>query len=193
MQSLYSQSAISKQMLDDADARLKAAKGTLDNAQAAYDLAAIGPREEEIRRAEGQLQALEANLALQEYNLEQTQLIAPVDGVIRSRLLEVGDMAAPSKPVFLMTTSEKKWIRAYISEKRLGEVKPGMKAKVTIDSFPDKPLTGEVGYISDTAEFTPKTVQTEELRTSLLYEVRIYVDDPENTLRMGMPATITFD
>ena len=83
-----------------------------------------------------------------------------------------------------------KWVRAYISEKRLGEIKPGMSAQVIIDSFPDKPINGQVGYISNVAEFTPKTVQTEELRSSLVYEVRVYVEDKDNVLRMGMPATV---
>ncbi len=193
MQSLYAQNAVSKQTVDDAEAKYKAAKGTYDSATAAYDLAAIGPREEEIRQAEAKLQSLEANLKLLEYNLEQATLIAPIDGVVRSRLAEPGDMATPSKSVFLLTVDNKKWIRAYVSETQLGMIQPGMEANVTIDSQPDKPIKGTIGYISDTAEFTPKNVQTTDLRTSLLYEIRVYVDDPDNVLRLGMPATVTFD
>lgn len=193
MDNLYRQSAISKQQLDDADAKYKAAQAALDNARAAYNLSEIGPRAEDIKEAEAQLEGLRANLAQQEYNLEQSELKAPMDGVIRSRLLEPGDMASPQKPVYLLTIDNKKWIRAYVSEKQLGLVHPGQKARVYIDSFPDKPLSGEVGYISSTAEFTPKTVQTPELRSSLLYEVRIYVNDNDNSLRLGMPATVTLE
>ena len=72
----------------------------------------------------------------------------------------------------------------------MGRIKQGMSASVTIDSYPDEPIPGRVGYISSVAEFTPKTVQTEELRTSLVYEVRVYVDDPGDRLRLGMPATV---
>ena len=193
MDNLYSQSAISKQQLDDADAKYKAAKAALDNARAAYNLSEIGPRTEDIKEAEAQLEGLRANLAQQEYTLAQAELKAPLDGVIRSRLLEPGDMASPQKAVYTLTIDNKKWIRAYVSEKQLGLIHPGQKAKVIIDSFPDKPLNGEIGYISNVAEFTPKTVQTPELRSSLLYEVRIYVDDNDNVLRLGMPATVTLE
>lgn len=193
MDNLYNQSAISKQQLDDADAKYKAAKAALDNAHAAYNLAEVGPRAEDIKEAEAQLEGLRANLAQQKYNLEQSELKAPQDGVIRSRLLEPGDMASPQKAVYTLTIDNKKWIRAYVSEAQLGLVHPGQKAKVIIDSFPNKPISGEIGYISNVAEFTPKSVQTPELRSSLLYEVRVYVDDPDNVLRLGMPATVTLE
>ena len=192
MQSLYNQHAIAKQNVDDADSRLKVAQANLKTAKEAQQLAHVGARSEDIAAAEAQLQAYQAELKTQEYNLSQATLVAPQDGVIRSRLLEPGDMASASKAVYLMATNDMKWVRTYIPEKRLGEVKEGMEANVVIDSFPDKPLKGQVGYISNTAEFTPKSVQTEELRTSLLYEIRIYVKDEENVLRMGMPATVTF-
>lgn len=124
--------------------------------------------------------------------MSQATLVAPQDGVIRSRLMETGDMASAARPVYLIGLSDPKWIRAYVAESRLGELREGMEADVYVDSFPNEAIKGKVGYISDTAEFTPKSVQTEELRTSLLYEVRIFVDDEENRLRMGMPATVKF-
>ncbi len=192
MQSLFEQNAISKQSRDDAETRWKAAAANLENAKAALRLSNIGPREEDIAAAEAQLDALKVSLKTQEYNLSQATLVAPLDGVIRSRLLEPGDMASPSKPVYMIGLEDTKWVRAYISEKRLGEVKEGMEATVTIDSFPNDPIKGQVGYISNTAEFTPKSVQTEELRSSLLYEIRVYVNDEKNVLRMGMPATVRF-
>ena len=99
-------------------------------------------------------------------------------------------MASPSKPVFKLSLPGKKWVRAYVPETELGRIYEGQKACVYIDSQPGKALEGQVGYISGTAEFTPKTVQTEELRTSLVYEVRVYVDDNDNVLRLGMPATV---
>lgn len=193
MAGLYSHAAVSRQALDNAEAQYKAAAANLENAREAMALSRKGPRSEDIAEAEANLQGLKAELALQEYNLAQSRLLAPADGVIRSRLQEPGDMTSPQNPVFLLAVNDKKWVRAYIPETRLGQVKPGMAARVYIDSMPDKPLQGQVGYISDVAEFTPKTVQTEELRTSLLYEMRVYVDDEENVLRMGMPATVRLD
>jgi hypothetical protein len=78
-------------------------------------------------------------------------------------------------------------VRVYVSEPDLGKVKPGMAARIFTDSQPDRPLAGKVGYISSVAEFTPKSVQTEELRTSLVYEVRVLVEDGGNVLRLGSP------
>lgn len=167
MASLLADGAVSRQSADDAEARWKAA-------------------------AEAQLSSLKAGLENDLYNLSQATLVAPQDGVIRSRLMETGDMASAARPVYLIGLSDPKWIRAYVPESRLGELREGMEANVYVDSFPNEAIKGKVGYISDTAEFTPKSVQTEELRTSLLYEVRIFVDDEENRLRMGMPATVKF-
>jgi HlyD family secretion protein len=110
--------------------------------------------------------------------------------VVRSRLLEPGDMATPQRPVFALALAQPKWVRVYVSETDLGKVKPGMTARVVTDSHPDHPLQGKVGYISSVAEFTPKSVQTEELRTSLVYEVRVVVEDSGNVLRLGQPATV---
>lgn len=99
-------------------------------------------------------------------------------------------MASPQKPVFSLAITDPKWIRAYVSEPDLGKVHPGMAAAVAVDSFPNRRFDGWVGFISPVAEFTPKTVQTEELRTSLVYEVRVFVQDPSDELRLGMPATV---
>lgn len=192
MLALYNADAVSKQEMDNAEAAYKAADAALQNAVAAHQMTTIGPRYEDIAAAEAQLQTLRESLKIAEYNLEQATLIAPQDGVIRSRLLEPGDMASPSAPVYILSLDTPKWIRAYVAEDRLGELYEGKPAKVTIDSFPNQPLDGQVGYISDTAEFTPKSVQTTELRTALLYEVRIYVEDKDNVLRLGMPATVSF-
>lgn len=192
MTSLLSAGAVSHQSADDAGAKWKAAAANLNQARAALELANTGPREEDIAAAEAQLSELKAALASDEYHLSNATLVAPQDGVIRSRLMEPGDMASAAKPVYLIGLSSPKWIRAYVPESRLGELREGMEARVYTDSFPDEAVPGQVGYISDTAEFTPKSVQTEELRTSLLYEVRIFVDDEKNHLRMGMPATVKF-
>ena len=121
--------------------------------------------------------------------LSQYELRAPADGVIRSRLLQPGDMASPSAPVFKLSLLDKKWVSAYVSATDLGKIYEGQAALVSIDSQKE-PVQGQIGYISDTAEFTPKNVQTDELRTALVYEIRVYVDDPDNVLRMGMPATV---
>lgn len=182
--------AISQQDLDNAHARQRVALAQLENQKKALQLALIGPRKEDIAQAEAQLNVSQAELALLKHQLSQAELTSPIDAVVRSRLLEPGDMASPQRPVYALAITDPKWVRAYIPETDLGLIKPGMSARVTIDSNPDQPIEARIGYISSVAEFTPKTVQTEELRTSLVYEVRIYVDDPGDRLRLGMPATV---
>jgi HlyD family secretion protein len=167
----------------EAEARLVAA-------QKALALIVAGPRSEEVAEAEARLRAAEAQLALLQQQLAEAQLVAPVHGIVRTRLMEPGEMASPQKPVFSLAVTDPKWVRAYISESDLGKVSPGMVASVAVDSFPEQRFEGWVGFISPVAEFTPKAVQTAELRTSLVYEVRMFVKDPGDALRLGMPATV---
>ena len=180
-----------QQNLDNAEAALKLARARLDEARQALILAKKGPRDEDIRAASAQLEAYEAALKLKEQELADTSLYASDDGVIQDRILEPGDMASPQTPVYTLALTDPVWVRAYVPEPDLGKIAPGMKAEVTTDSFPENPYQGWIGYISPTAEFTPKQVETPELRTRLVYQVRIYVSNPQNQLRMGMPVTVT--
>jgi len=184
---------ISRQDMENAESRLSVARAQLETQRKALELAQIGPRKEDIAQAAAQLQAARADLALLRHRVELSQLIAPTNAVVRSRLLEPGDMASPQRPVYALAITSPKWVRAYVSETQLGRIRPGMSGSVTTDTFPDQPIQGHIGFISSVAEFTPKTVQTEELRTSLVYEVRIFVDDPDDRLRLGMPATVRID
>lgn len=147
----------------------------------------------EADTARATLAAQEARTALLRIRLADTELHAPADGVIQSRVIEAGEMASPSRVAFVLARTDRKWVRAYLPEPQLGHVERGMPAQVISDSFPDRPFEGHVGFISPQAEFTPKAVQTTELRTMLVYEVRILVDDPDNRLRLGMPVTVHID
>jgi HlyD family secretion protein len=182
--------AVRQQDVDSAKAALEVAEAKLVVNQRALELAVIGPRKEDIAEAKAQLRANEAQLALLQQQLADAQLLAPVDAVVRTRILEPGDMASPQKPVFTLAITNPKWVRAYVSEPDLGKLHEGMAAAIAVDSFPGRRFEGWVGFISPVAEFTPKAVQTEELRTSLVYEVRVFVQDPSDVLRLGMPATV---
>ncbi len=181
----------SRQRRDDARAALDVAQARLAAAHEAYRLIVIGPRKEDIAAAKATLEADRANLALAQRELADTKLDAPSDGVIQNRLLERGDMASPQQPVFTLALNKPVWVRTYVPETDLGKIRPGMKAEVTTDSFPGKTYQGWIGYISPTAEFTPKTVETPEVRTRLVYQVRVFVRQPEDQLRLGMPAVVT--
>jgi HlyD family secretion protein len=102
-------------------------------------------------------------------------------------------MATPQRPVLNLALVDPKWIRAFVSESDLGRIHGGMKASISTDSFPGRTVPGWVGFIASVAEFTPKSVQTAELRSSLVYEVRVFVQDPQDQLRLGMPATVLLE
>jgi HlyD family secretion protein len=182
--------AVSPQDLDAARTRLALTQAQQDARQQAHALMQLGPRHEDIAQAEAQLAALRAERALIQHQVELSSLKAPQAGVVRSRLMEAGDLASPQRPAYTLALTSPKWVRAYVTETELGRIKPDMAAQVSTDSHPDQPIAGQVGYISSVAEFTPKSVQTEALRPGLVYEVRILLQDPDDRLRLGMPATV---
>lgn len=182
--------AISKQDLDGARTALDVATARLTLAQKSLELVNAGPRKEDIAQAEAQLRGDEARLLLLRRQLADSELRSPSDAVVRSRLMEPGEIATPQRPVFSLAVVDPKWVRAYVSETELAKVRPGMPATVHADGVPKRSFTGWVGYISPVAEFTPKTVQTAELRTSLVYQIRVFIKDKDDELRLGMPATV---
>jgi len=187
---LSMQDLASKEQTDNAETAAKAARERVKAATEMLNLAIQGPRQEDIAAAKAELKADQAQLALAKYNLANASLYAPADGVIRNRILEPGDMASPLRPAYTLAITDPLWVRAYVPEKSLGKLRPGMRAEVETDSFPGKRYRGWVGFISPTAEFTPQSVQTEELRTQLVYQVRVFVCNSQGELRLGMPATV---
>lgn len=192
-----------RQQLHKAQAEVKAARIAASNAQSNYQRAKalvaqhfVAQEKADNARdaynaAEAKLQVSQATLKLAQKALADTSLYAPDDGIIQERILEVGDMASPQRPVYTLALTDPLWVRVYVQETSLGKVKPGMLADVTTDSYPGKHYRGWVGYISPTAEFTPKAVETTEVRSSLVYQARVFVCNPQNELRLGMPATVT--
>jgi len=197
-QTLAKQQYVSLQIRDDAErsylaqqADLAATEQMLAAKQQALQLAVIGPRKEDIAAAEATLKADQAALALAQKQLADTQLYAPADGIIQNRILEPGDMASPQTPVFTLALDNPLWVRAYLPENQMGRVALGMRAWIEVDSFPGQRFPGWVGFISPVSEFTPKNVETTELRSQLVYRVRVYACNPDHRLRLGMPATVT--
>ena len=122
-------------------------------------------------------------------SLNDTTLTAPTDGVVLIRILEPGTMISAGVPVYTISLNGKMWVRAYIKETELGRVKIGTKVKIYTDSE-NKIYNGHIGFISSTAEFTPKSIETASLRTDLVYRIRIIIDDADDYLKQGMPVTI---
>lgn len=184
---------LSAQQIENACSSAAVAESQAIAALKDYDLQAAGARQEDIDVARAQLALAKTQLATAEHNLALTQLYAPENGVIRKRIRQPGDMVGPNAPVFEMALMSPLWAKVWIDEVNLGKVSPGQQAYVSVDAYPEKKFPATIGFISTVAEFTPKTVQTAEIRTSLVYEVRLTVEDPQNQLRLGMPVTVTLE
>lgn len=187
---LRSQGTVAQSSLDTATAAKDMASARVASAKAALSLIEEGSRTEDITAAEAQLRAAEAQLDAARTSLADTELKAPADGVILSRVSEPGAIVASSTNVLVLALTEPVWVRAYVSETDLGRVHPGLKVKVTSDSMTGAGYEGQVGFISPVAEFTPKAVETPDLRTDLVYRLRIIIDHPGKDLRQGMPVTV---
>jgi HlyD family secretion protein len=180
----------SQQAYDDAAATLRQAEAQLQSADKALTLAEIGPRVEDIAEARASLQAAQAALIQAQRDLEDAELIAPSAGTVLSRVREVGAIIQAGETVYVLSLTSPVWVRSYVSEPDLGRVQPGMKVEIRSDTPGTPVYVGTIGFISPAAEFTPKTVETRELRTALVYRLRIVVDNPDGALRQGMPVTI---
>lgn len=189
---LRPQGTISEASLDEATANRSMAAARADSVNQALKLLQEGTRVEDIAAAEAQLKAAQSALVSARISLGDTELRAPNDGVILSRVREPGAIVSPADTVFVLSLTQPVWVRSYVAEGDLGRLHPGMKVQVTSDTQPDKPYEGTIGFISPVAEFTPKSVETPELRTDLVYRLRIVIDKPGPDLRQGMPVTVRF-
>lgn len=188
---LWKAKAASRQVLDEAVSQCNVLNAQLAGAAAVRRKMEAGLRPDEVAKAKAEMASAQAAAEALDYQIETaSRLYSPVEGVVRSRLAEPGDMAGASKIVYELSITSPKWVRAFVTETQLRWFKEGAKARVTTDTT--EPLWATVGFIASDAEFTPKPVQTQDLRAALVYEVRLNVEDPENKLRLGQPVTVDF-
>ena len=183
-------SALSRLQVEEAESYQRVTQARLNRERRALDLALAGPRLEDIAEGRAARLMAEAQLERLKQQRNDTELQSPTSGIVRSRLLEPGESAGPGRPVAIIDELSPKWVRAYASETDLGRLSPGMKAEVMVDGRPNEPVPATLGFIASSAEFTPKNVETPDLRTALVFELRFVLDDPENILRPGLPATV---
>jgi HlyD family secretion protein len=189
--SLVKGGGTSQQNLENAQAALDAAQQRVKVAEAKLKLLETGFRPEEIAAAEAKAAQAKAACDTARLHIEDTELKAPSDGIVLTRALEPGAIVQAGATVFSLSLEHPVWVRAYVHETELGRVPPGTRVILTTDGRPDQPFHGTVGFVSPQAEFTPKSVETPELRTALVYRLRIVVDDSDGSLRQGMPVTVS--
>src|SRR5499426_2248914 len=180
----------SRKAFDDAQAAYREAEARLNSARQSLRLMQAGSRIEDIEAGRAQLADREAALQVAMRQLFDADLTAPSQGVVLSRVREAGAIVAAGETVFVLSLTAPVWVRSYISEVDRGRIQTGMEVRVQTDTPGAPLLKGKIGFISTTAEVTPKTVETRELRTALVYRIRIIVNDAGAILRQGMPVTV---
>ena len=188
---LFSRDAVAAQDRDRAQTAFKRAQAQYQTAQQHLSEVREGSRPEEIAIAHANVKAARENLGLSRINLEYTTLRAPSAGVIAVRQAELGEVVSPGTPVVTLTDLDHVWLRAYVAETDLGRVHYGQEAVIRTDTYPGKSYRGRISFIADKAEFTPKSVQTFKERVTLVYRIKIDVDNPNHELKPGMPADAT--
>ena len=192
-QKLFAKDEISAQERDLAATALQRAEAIFKAAQQRYNEAVEGSRKEDINIARANLNEAGASLGLSQVNLSYSILRAPSAGVVTVRQAELGEVVAPGSPVVTIADLDHIWLRAYIAETDLGSIYWGQDAVITTDTYPGKQYHGRISFIASTAEFTPKSVQTFKERVTLVYRIKIDIDNSNHELKPGMPADARID
>ena len=188
VKTLYEKQVISKETFDNAETSFKVAKAALQIATENYQLVKEGPRKEDIEDARAQVQQTQVSLKLAGTQFSYTVLLSPISGVVLVKSSEIGEVVNPGTSVLTLADVNNVWLKAYISETNLGKVKWGQEVIVTTDLHPKKEYKGKISFISSQAEFTPKQIQTEKERVTLVYRIKIDIPNSDRELKPGMPA-----
>jgi HlyD family secretion protein len=185
---LFRREIIAGQAYEAAKAADDVARARVKEAEEKLQLVKEGPRKETIAQARARVKQAGEALELARTRLSYAVIVSPLKGMVLSKNVEPGDYVAAGTPIVTVGELDNVWLRGYIEETDLGRVKVGQPASVSTDSFPGKRYEGRISFISQQAEFTPKTVQTRKERVKLVYRVKVEVPNPARELLPGMPA-----
>jgi len=187
---LLEEGAVSEVRKEEADLKLKAVTEKVEIAEENYRMALRGREKEEFEIVNAEIKNLSAQEELLLIQLEETRITAPVSGIIEIRHIEVGELASPLFPLFSLIDLDQTYVKAYVPEKYLGNIRMGSAVEVICDSFPEKNFQGKVDFISDQAEFAPKNIQTKEERLKLVFMIKSYLNNRNQVLKPGMPVDV---
>lgn len=188
---LYEGGAVSQEVLDKARTGAEVAEAAADQARERVRLLEEGPRRERVAAQRAQVAQARAALAQVEAAMANARITVPFDGVVTVKHREPGETVSPGAPVLTLMDPSDRWVRIYVREDRIGQVQLGQEAVISSDTYPHRSYRGEVTFIADEAEFTPRNVQTTEERVKLVYAVKVRItEDPSNDLKAGIPADV---
>ncbi|MDR2342154.1 MAG: HlyD family efflux transporter periplasmic adaptor subunit [Campylobacteraceae bacterium] len=186
---LLEKSATSKEAYLNAKYKYEAAEGTFKKAESLYKMRIKGYQNEDIEAQNALVSSLEASLKSVLQDLEDSVIKSPFDGIILSRLKEEGAIVNPGERILEISRQDEFWVKAYVDESHLGAISQGDEVLVYTD-VRKEPYIGVIGNISPIAEFTPKNIETAELRSDLVYRFRVLIKDSDKKLKQGMPVTV---
>jgi membrane fusion protein YbhG len=187
---LYAKDEIAAQRRDQEQTAVDRAKAAYQRQQQIYNELLEGTRKEEVAVDRASVNQARASVAMSQVRLDYTTLKAPLSGVVLVRQAELGEVVLPGTPVYTLADLDHIWVRVYVPETELGRIKWGQEVSVGTDTYPGKRYRGRVSFISSEAEFTPKSVQTEKERVTLVYRVKVDIDNSNHELKPGMPADV---
>jgi HlyD family secretion protein len=187
---LLGEQAVSQEDVHGAETLMKRAEAAYRRVKETHAQIVEGTRLEEIAVRRANLELAREHLAMSRVKLSYTVLTAPVSGVVLVRQAELGEVVAPGTPVVTIADLDRLWVRGYINETDLGRIRWEQPAIARMDTYPDKEYKGRVSFIASQAEFTPKSVETYKERVTLVYRVKIDVENPNHELKPGMPVEV---
>ena len=197
-QKLFEGGAIGKQVVDaqqnkrdTVKAQYEAAQASVNAAQASLGQAQAGNTQPTIQAQQAAVDITAQSVKAAELSINKLTIKSPANGQVLYQHVEQGQVVNPGTTLVTVLDPNDLWIKIYIPEARLNQVKVGGTANITVDSYPDKKFKGQIQFVSDQAEFTPKNVQTKEERTTTVYAVKISVSEGKDQLKAGMPADVT--
>jgi multidrug resistance efflux pump len=177
-------------LLVPAQAAVDSAQAIVNLAQARLDQAQAGARSEELRTAQAAVDEAQANLVMIELQLEYATGASPVDGVVQQVGVRAGEVITPGALIATVADTSQLFVIIYLDQEQAARLEHGDEVEVRVDAYPDEVFQGRVSWIADEAEFTPTTVQTEQERVSLVFAVRVEIDNAGGRLTAGLPAAV---
>ena len=181
MAALLREEAVTRQAVDDVKTRLDVAGKNLASARNAR------------KALQTRLRQVEAGMDLLKRKISDAEITAPAAGVILTRYIDPGEIVAQGSPIADLADLSTMWVKFNIEERDIPFIKLGQEATVQVDGMPDRKFKGVVTWISDVAEFTPKTILTEETRTSLVYRAKVTIENTDNVFKIGMPVELRLE
>jgi HlyD family secretion protein len=190
---LLAEQGVAREDVESARTQLKRAQATYERVKQTHDQIVEGTRREEIAVRQANLELAREHLEMSQVKLGYTVLTAPLSGVVLVRQAELGEVVSPGTPIVTIADVDHLWMRGYLNETDLGRVRWGQPATVRTDTYPGKAYPGRISFISSQAEFTPKSVETYKERVTLVYRIKIELENQNHELKPGMPADAALD